>query len=69
MNCRLCDPVGAANNVSLQFVLLEPEYAVGEDVAAMHAAGNVVLIALLSIDHGGEPLAMGIEVFEKLMSK
>ena len=64
MNCRLCDPVGAAQAAGSRLVSLEPEYAVAEDVAAMHAAGIAVLTTLLSVEHGADLLAMGIDIFE-----
>ncbi|MCX7349096.1 MAG: glycerophosphodiester phosphodiesterase family protein [Alphaproteobacteria bacterium] len=64
MNCRLCDTVQAAKAAGAVLVSLEPEYAVKEDVEAMHAAGLSVLTTLLSIEHGRELFAMGIDFFE-----
>ncbi len=64
MNCRLADVVHAARASGSKFVSLEPEYAVKEDVEAMHAAGIAVLTTLLSVEHGQTLLDMGIDFFE-----
>lgn len=64
MNCRLADVVHSAQAAGSKLVSLEPEYAVKEDVDAMHAAGLSVLTTVLSVEHGRVLRNMGIDFFE-----
>jgi glycerophosphoryl diester phosphodiesterase len=62
--CRLADTVHAARAAGSVLVSLEAEHAVKADIEKMHAAGLSVLTTLLSVDHGGELLDMGVDFFE-----
>ena len=65
MNCRLTDVLHAARSSGgPRLISLEPEYAVEEDVKAMHAEGIAVLTTVLSVEHGRELIRMGIDVLE-----
>jgi len=64
MSCRLADPVHAAKAAGCTLVSLEPQFAVAEDIPAMHAAGLSVLTTVTSISHGRELYDMGIDFFE-----
>jgi glycerophosphoryl diester phosphodiesterase len=64
INCRLADTVHAARAAGSVLLSLEPEFTVKGDVAEMHAAGLSVLTTLLSAEHGGELLEMGVDIFE-----
>jgi glycerophosphoryl diester phosphodiesterase len=62
--CRLADTVHAARAAGSVLVSLEAEHAVKADIEKMHVAGLSVLTTLLSVDHGGELLDMGVDFFE-----
>lgn len=65
MNCRLSDILHAARSGrGPRIISLEPEYAVQEDVVAMHAEGFAVLTTVLSVEHGRELIRMGIDILE-----
>jgi glycerophosphoryl diester phosphodiesterase len=62
--CRLADPEGAARAAGARLVSLEPEFTVAEDVAAMHAAGVLVLTTVTSVTRGRALVEIGVDVLE-----
>src|SRR5262249_41363410 len=63
-NARLADPVAAAKACAATLISLEPDFCLGEDVAAMQDAGLAVLTTALSLDHALALDAMGVDFLE-----
>jgi glycerophosphoryl diester phosphodiesterase len=63
-HCRMADWVHEARAAGAVLVSMEPEFVVQSDIEEMHASGLSVLTTLLSIEHGRELHALGIDFFE-----
>jgi glycerophosphoryl diester phosphodiesterase len=63
-NARLADPVGAARATGAALVSLEPEFALPEDVAALHTAEVAALTTLERPEDAARLLAWGLDVLE-----
>lgn len=63
-NARLADPVGAARATGAALVSLEPQFALPEDVAALHAAEVAALTTLERPEDAARLLAWGLDVLE-----
>ena len=63
-NARLADPVGAARATGAALVSLEPQFALPEDVAALHTAEVAALTTLERPEDAARLLAWGLDVLE-----
>lgn len=63
-NARLADPVGAARATGAALVSLEPQFALQEDVALLHAAGVAALTTLERPEDAARLLSWGLDVLE-----
>ena len=63
-NARLADPVGAARATGAALVSLEPQFALPEEIAALHAAEVAALTTLERPEDAARLLAWGLDVLE-----
>jgi glycerophosphoryl diester phosphodiesterase len=63
-NARLADPVGAARATGAALVSLEPQFALQEDVALLHAAEVAALTTLERPEDAARLLSWGLDVLE-----
>ena len=63
-NARLADPVAAARAIGADLVSLEPQFALREDVALLHAADVAALTTLERPEDAARLLSWGLDVLE-----
>jgi hypothetical protein len=63
-NARLADPVGAARAAGAALVSLEPQFALPEDIALLHAADVAALTTLERPEDAARLLSWGLDVLE-----
>lgn len=63
-NARLADPAGAARAIGASLVSLEPQFALADDIARLHAADVAALTTLERPDDAARLLSFGLDVLE-----